>query len=131
MIDKTLLDSLTEQAKASPRLRMNKDMRTSSADQSQRMLNALEPETEVPIHRHRKSTETVAVIRGKVCQRYYDDNGELIESVVIEAGDSCPFYVVPQGMWHTTECLESGTIIFEAKDGAYEPLDPSDLMELK
>ena len=120
-IDKEVLDALVEEAKKSPRLRMNKDMRTSSDDQSQRMLNALEPGTKVPIHRHKNTTETVAVLRGKVCQKYYDDNGILIREDIIEASSPCPFYVVPKRMWHTTECLESGTIIFESKDGAYEP----------
>lgn len=120
-IDKEVLDALVEEAKKSPRLRMNKDMRTSSDDQSQRMLNALEPRTKVPIHRHKKTTETVAVLRGKVCQKYYDDNGILIREDIIEASSPCSFYVVPKRMWHTTECLESGTIIFESKDGAYEP----------
>lgn len=130
VVTKEMLDELTELAKVSTRLRMNKDMRTSSADQSQRMLNALEPGTCVPIHRHRKSTETVAVLRGKVRQNYYDQSGALVESSIIEAGSSCPFYVVPLGTWHNTESLESGTIIFESKDGAYEFLGPEDIMNI-
>lgn len=129
-VDKEMLDVLVEEAKNSPRLRMNKDLRTSPEDNSQRMLNALEPGTIVPIHRHRFSTETVAVLRGCVRQKYYNDEGELIRAIVINAGSSCPFYVVPQGMWHCTECLETGTIIFESKDGRYEPMDPSDVMAL-
>lgn len=123
------LDRLSEEAIQNPRLRMNKDMRTTNADQSQRMLNALEPGTQVPIHRHRKSTETVAVLRGSVKQSYYNDKGELILQTIIKASGDCPFYTVPQGMWHSTECLQSGTIIFESKDGAYEPLSPEDVLE--
>lgn len=129
VVTKETLDELTEQAKLSTRLRMNKDMRTSSDDQSQRMLNALEPGTIVPIHRHTKSTETVSVLRGKVCQNFYDEHGVLLESLIVEAGGSCPFFVVPLGIWHNTESLETGTIIFESKDGAYESLRIEDVME--
>ena len=128
-IDKEMLDVLSEEARKSPRLRMGKDMRTSVADQSQRMLNAMEPGTEVAIHRHTKTTETVAVIRGKVRQKYYNEKGQLVREDVIEAGGACPFYMVPKGMWHTTECLESGTIIFDCKDGAYEPLAAEDIFQ--
>lgn len=122
--DKELLDALTEEAKRSPRLRMNRDMRTSPADSSQRMLNALEPGTVVSVHRHPHSTETVCVLRGAVRQSFFEEvAGErslkLVDRYTIEAGSPCPIYVVPAGMWHTTESLVSGTIIFEAKDGKY------------
>lgn len=130
-IDKEILDALVEEAKKSPRLRMNMDMRTSTEDNSQRMLNALEPGTEVPIHRHRLSTETVAVLRGSVRQKFYNNEGNLIREDIIKASSPCPFYLVPQGMWHTTESLESGTIIFESKDGKYEPMHPSDILPVK
>ena len=83
-IDLRLLDSLTEQAKASPRLRMNMDLRDSADDQSQRMLNALEPGTMLPIHRHRKTAETVAILRGRAVQHLYDEEGRLVESVLLE-----------------------------------------------
>ncbi len=128
VIDKDLLNKLTEDAKASPRLRMNYDLRNSSADTSQRMLNALEPGTEVPVHRHRASSETVSVIRGVVRQKFYDDEGNVIESFVVDAKGEVPFFVVPIGVWHNSEALESGTIIFEAKDGAYMPPSPEDFM---
>lgn len=127
-IDKEILDALSEEARKSPRLRMGMDMRTSADDQSQRMLNAMEPGTEVAIHRHMKTTETVAVIRGKLRQKYYDEKGQLVREDIIEAGGACPFYMVPKGMWHTTECLETGTIIFDCKDGAYESFVPADIM---
>ena len=122
-----ILASLIEQAKSSPRLRMNYDLRNSSEDNSQRMLNALEVGTVLPIHRHIKSSETTAVLRGKIRQNFYDESGNVTESVIIEAVGPCPIYVVPKGMWHNTECLESGTILFEAKDGAYEPQNPEDV----
>ena len=80
IIEQLLLDELTEKAKASPRLRAAYDLRTSPEDGSQRILNAVEPGTVLPIHRHRTSTETIVVLRGKVRQNYYDDNGHLTDS---------------------------------------------------
>ena len=82
-IDKTILDELTAKAKTGERLRMNLDMRTSSDDTSQRMLNALEPGTIVPIHRHCFTAETVIIVRGKVKEIFYDDNGNVTEEVGI------------------------------------------------
>ncbi|WP_337385491.1 WbuC family cupin fold metalloprotein [Prevotella sp.] len=126
IIDQQLLDSLTLQAKQYPRLRQAYDLRNSTNAQSQRMLNALEPGTVLPIHRHRKTS----VVRGRVRQNMYDDNGVLIESFEASADGFSNFYVTPIGVWHNTECLESGTVIFEAKDGAYEPLRDEDVMKL-
>ena len=139
-IDKTLLDNLTAQAQASPRLRMNMDLRNSSADSSQRMLNAIEPGSVVPIHRHQKTSETVVVLRGRVVEEYYDDAGVLVESFVL--GDchvadaprndmpvGCALNI-PAGQWHTLRALESGTVILEMKDGAYEPISPVDILSM-
>jgi len=128
-IDQTLLDTLTEQAKASPRLRMNMDLRDSTDDQSQRMLNALEPGTVLPIHRHRTTSETVAILRGRAVQWLYDAEGNVTEKVLLEAGGSIPAMRVEKGQWHRLECLESGTVIVEMKDGAYEPIGAEDVME--
>ena len=116
-----LLDALSEKAKSCERLRMNLDLRTSSADQSQRMLNALEPGTQVPIHRHPTTSETVVLLRGSVREFFYDDKGNVTESVLLRAGTEPSAMNIPKGVWHTLECLESGTILFEAKDGAFEP----------
>ena len=127
-IDKTILDELTAKAKTSERLRMNLDMRTSSDDTSQRMLNALEPGTIVPIHRHCSTAETVIIVRGKVKEIFYDDNGNVTEEVLMEVGGECPMVQIPAGMWHTIEALESGSVIFEAKDGAFAPLSEKDIM---
>lgn len=127
--EKNLLDNLSAQAKESPRLRATMDLRTTPNDMSQRVLNALEPGTIVPIHRHRNSTEVVVLIRGKVKQTLYDDNGNITSSFIVEAGSDLCGYSIDAGQWHTTECLVCGTIFFEAKDGAYEPLSPSDIME--
>lgn len=127
-IDKTLLDNLSFQAKASPRLRMNLDLRDSAEDQSQRMLNALEPGTVLPIHRHRKTSETVAILRGRAVQYLYDDEGNETDAVLLEAGGEIPAMQVEMGQWHRLEALESGTVIVEFKNGAYEPIGPEDIL---
>jgi len=127
-IDKQLLDSITEQAKASPRLRMNYDLRDSVDDKSQKMLNALEPGTILPIHRHRTFSEVVAVLRGHCIQYLYDENGNLVDSVDMRAGSDCPGMVVEIGQWHRIESLESGTVILECKEGPWKPLEADDIM---
>lgn len=128
-IDKKILDHLTAQAKASERLRMSLDLRTSADDHSQRMLNAVEPGTPLPIHRHRTSAETVVIVRGRLVERFYNKEGELTEEMLMEVGGDCPVLQIPVGQWHGIEVLESGTVIFEAKDGAYVPLTEGDLMK--
>ena len=124
----TLLDELTAKAKESPRLRMNLDLRDSAEDQSQRMLNALEPGTVLPIHRHRKTTETVAILRGRAVQYLYDDEGNETDAVLLEAGGEVPAMQVEMGQWHRLEALESGTVIVEFKNGAYEPICLADIL---
>ena len=128
ILDTTLLDQLTAQAKASPRLRMNFDLRNSPNDQSQRMLNALEPGTVMPIHRHRHSSETVVVLRGKVKWVYYNDQKEITNTFIVAPGSDLVGLSVPMGQWHSLECLETGTVIFESKDGAFEPTRPEDVL---
>ena len=129
IIDKQILHELTEKAKANPRLRCNFDLRNSVEDNSQRMLNALEPGTIMPIHRHKGSSETCVCIRGHFEQYLYDDNGNLTDTI-----DMVPGGVVlniEKGQWHSLKCLESGTILLEAKDGAYKPLDEDEILEVK
>ena len=128
-VDKKTLDELTEKAKASERLRMNFDLRTSSDDNSQRMLNALEPGTVVPIHRHCTTTETVIIVRGKVKEILFDEKGNITEEIIMEVGDECPILQISAGQWHSIESLESGTVIFEAKDGAFAPLLEKDIFK--
>ena len=127
IFDKLLLDNLKAQAKASPRLRMHYDLRNTPEDNSQRILNAIEPGTVLPIHRHRGSSETVVMLRGKGKWNYYDDNGNLTESFVISADGNTKGISVPKGQWHNSESLESGTVILECKDGAWEPLAEEDI----
>jgi len=129
-ITQALLDSLTEQAKASPRLRMNLDLRNSEADQSQRMLNAIEPGSPLPIHRHQKTSETVVCLRGRLVEEYYDEL-ERICTEAIELSPNGPVVAlnIPAGQWHTVRALESGTVILEMKEGAYTPIGPEDILE--
>lgn len=129
IFDKLLLDNLTAQAKASPRLRMHYDLRNSQDDNSQRILNAMEPGTELPIHRHRGSSETVVMLRGKGKWNYYDDNGQLTESFLVSADGDIRGISVPKGQWHNSESLESGTVILECKDGPWAPLAEEDVIK--
>jgi len=125
IFNKKVLENLTEKAKASPRLRCNLDLRNSPDDRSQRMLNALEPGTVMPIHRHKESSETCVCVRGHFEEYFYDTEGRLMETV-----DMVPGGVVlniEKGQWHSLRCLESGTILLEAKDGAYRPLDEDEI----
>ena len=126
IIDQTILDNLTAQAKASPRLRMNLDLRTTPGDKSQRMLNAIEPGTEMPIHRHRTSSETVVCVRGHFEEYFYDSDGKLTETIDMYPGGTV--INIPVGQWHSLKSLESGTVLLEAKDGAWEPLSEDDVM---
>ena len=129
-ITQAILDGLTEQAKASPRLRMNLDLRNSPEDSSQRMLNAIEPGSPLPIHRHRKSSETVVCLRGRLVEEFYDDL-EMICTESIELSPNGPVVAlnIPIGQWHTARALESGTVILEMKDGPYEPTGVEDILK--
>lgn len=128
VIDNQILDSLTKQAKESPRLRMAMDLRNSPDDGSQRMLNAMEPGTIMPIHRHKSSSETVVVLRGKIRWDYYNDKGEKTNSYILDANGDVRCINVDMGQWHSLECLQSGTVLLEAKNGKYQPLGEDDIM---
>ena len=127
-ITRALLDDLTNRAKDSSRLRMNYDLRNSSEDCSQRMLNAIEPGSPLPIHRHRKSSETVVCLRGRLRELFYNNVGELTEVIDLAPDSDCSVLNIPIGQWHTVESLESGTVILEVKDGLYEPLAEEDVL---
>ena len=129
-ITQALLDELTAAAKASLRLRMNLDLRNSPADGSQRMLNALEPGTVLPIHRHRSTSETVVCLRGQLREIFYDNAGQVTEVIDLAPGSDCMALNIPLGQWHSVEVLEGGTVILECKDGAYEPLNESDILKI-
>ena len=141
IIDKKILDELTAKAKENPRLRCNLDMRNSADDQSQRMLNALEPGTVMPIHRHKTTSETCICIRGHFEEYIYGftktrsdgtpdpDSFGLVETIDMFPGG--PVLNIEKGQWHSLKCLESGTVLFEAKDGPYHPLEEDEIMNLK
>ena len=129
IITTELLDQLCAQAKTMPRLRINYDLRNSPDDQSQRMLNALQPGTIVPIHRHTASSEIVTIIRGAIRECFYDAEGKCTETIELHPGCSVPLLVVPKGVWHNLECLEPDTIIYESKDGAYQPIKDEDIIK--
>lgn len=130
-ITQALLDKLTTEAKASPRLRMNLDLRNSAEDQSQRMLNAIEPGSPLPIHRHRHSSETVVCLRGRLVEEFYDElERTCTEAIEISPNGPIVAVNIPAGQWHTVRVLESGTVIMEVKDGEYEPLGEEDILSL-
>ena len=134
LITKEMLDKLTEEAKASPRLRKNYDLRTQAFeasdwhDESQRMLNVLMPGTVIPVHRHRETSETVICIRGAVEEVFFDSSGAETEKFVLRYGSECCMVQVPRGVYHTCRCLEPGSVIFEAKDRPYDPVGTEDLL---
>jgi len=130
-ITQAILDKLTEQAKASPRLRMNLDLRNSAEDLSQRMLNAIEPGSPLPIHRHQKSSETVVCLRGRLVEEFYDElERTCTESIELSQNGPTVAVNIPAGQWHTVRALESGTVIMEVKDGPYEPIQDVDILKI-
>ena len=110
--------------------RMNRDLRNSPSDGSQRMLNALEPGTVLPVHRHRSTSETCIMVRGAAEEIFYDDRGEVTERVSMRAGSDCAGVQIEAGRWHKIVALEPGTVIFEAKDGPYEPITDEDILKV-
>ena len=131
IINQALLDKLTEEAKASPRLRMNLDLRNSDQDASQRMLNAIEPGSILPIHRHQKTSETVVCLRGRLVWEFYDELERCCtEAIELSPGGHVVALNVPAGQWHTVRALESGSVILEMKNGPYEPMGPEDILEM-
>ena len=130
VIDNKILDELSAQAKVNPRLRQSMDLRNSPEDQSQRMLNALEPGTVMPIHRHQKTSESVVILRGKIEWIFYDNDGNETERVTLDANGEPRMLNVEKDRWHSLVCLESGSVLYESKDGAYTPLTSDDVMEV-
>lgn len=130
VIDNKILDEISAQAKANPRLRQAMDLRNSPEDLSQRMLNALEPGTIMPIHRHHTSSETVVVLRGKIEWIFYDNNGNETERVTLYANGEPRMLNVERGRWHSLVCLEEGSVLYESKNGAYQPLAEDEVMDL-
>lgn len=131
IISQTVLDDLTVRAKASPRLRMNLDLRNSDADQSQRMLNAIEPGSVLPIHRHRNTSETVVCLRGRLIEEIYDDvSHDLVDTVDLTPNGPTVGVSIPIGQWHRLRSLESGSVVLSCKDGHWEPTSEEDVLKL-
>ena len=128
LIDNNLLDSVTSKAKESDRLRMNFNLHESLDAKAQRLLNALEPGTVLPIHRHQHTAETYIVLRGAIKVLFYNDDRVLTDEFMVDPLEGVYGLHIPIGQWHTLEVLESGTMIFEVKDGPYTPMGPEDLM---
>lgn len=128
-IDSTLLDEVTKQAQQSPRLRMNHNFHDSLDARAQRLLNALEPGTLLPIHRHPHTAETYLLLRGKIRVMFYNDAKEETESTVLDPLAGCYGIQIPTNQWHTLEVLEVGSVLFEVKDGPYTPLGEHDVLK--
>ncbi len=127
LLDDNLLNEVAAEAKTSERLRMNRDMRNSPADTSQRMLNALEVGTVLPIHRHTTTSETQLLLRGKIDVMFYDDLGHETQRFRLDPYNGMYGVDIPIGQWHSLEVIEPA-VIFEAKDGPYKPLAPEDIL---
>lgn len=127
LIDDNLLDDVASEAKVSERLRMNRDMRNSASDSSQRMLNALEIGTVLPIHRHTTTSETQLLLRGRIDVMFYDNLGRETERFHLDPRNGKYGVNIPIGQWHNLEVLEPA-VIFEAKDGHYKPIEPEDVL---
>ena len=129
LIDKHLLDTICKQAEENPRLRINHNFHDSPDAPSQRLLNAIQPESVLPIHRHRNTAETYIILRGKLRVMFYNEKKELIESEILDPLAGKYGINIPAGEWHTIEILEPDTVIFETKDGPYAPHKEEDVLK--
>lgn len=129
LIDRNLLNKVSDEARNSPRLRMNYNFHTSLDAPSQRLLNAMQPGTVLDIHRHRHTAETYVVLRGSLKVLFYNDRGEVTETAVLNPQNGTYGINIPLGQWHTVEVLEPDTVIYETKDGPYAPLAAEDVMQ--
>lgn len=129
LINEDLLNEVTQQAKESPRLRMNHNLHDSLESKAQRLLNALEPGTVLSIHRHPNTAETYILLRGKIKVMFYNDRKEMTESILLDPMAGGYGVHIPANQWHTLEVMESGTVIFEVKDGPYMPLEKENILE--
>lgn len=118
LLDKTIIDATSARAKESPRLRMNYNFHPSLDDKVQRFINCMEPGTQVGIHHH-PVDETLIVIRGAVKAILVDDDKNVIDAKVIRSADGVYGVLLPKNIWHTIECLEPDTCVFEVKEGPF------------
>lgn len=131
VIDLALLDKVSLEAKESTRRRMNYNFHQSLEDKCHRMLNAVEPRTIVPIHRHPTKDETFVVLRGRVRISTFNDDGEVIDSILLCPEDGRYGVDIKKNVWHSLESLESGSVIFECKEGPFVPHEVDGILDLK
>lgn len=131
LIDKQLLDEVSRQAKLSDRLRMNYNFHQSLDEKCHRFLNAVEPGTVVPIHRHPTKDESFVLLRGKVKVSTYNDDGSVMESVVLCQEDGRYGVDIPKNVWHNLEAVEPNSVIFECKEGPFVPHEEEGILSLK
>ena len=131
IIDTTLLDQVSAEAKDSPRLRMNFNFHGSLEDKCHRFLNAVEPGTKVEIHRHPTKDETFILLRGKVRVLTYNDAGEILDDTILDPQEGRYGVDIPKNVWHNVECLESGSVFFECKEGPFVPHEEEGVMRLQ
>ena len=130
VIDLTLLVKVSSEAKELPRLRMNHNFHQSLDDKCHRFLNAVEPGTMVPIHRHPTKDESFVILRGKVRSTTYNDDGSIIDSVVLSQEDGVYGVDIPKGIWHKLESLEPNSVIFECKEGPFVPHEEDGILDV-
>lgn len=128
IINTQLLDNVSSSAKKTERLRMNYNLHESLDSKVQRLLNAMEPGTIIPIQRHKNSAETLMVVRGKMKVELYDDNKNILESEILSSEEGKYGVHIPAGVWHCVEIMEPNTVIFEVKEGPYTPLSKDDIL---
>lgn len=130
VIDNEILDSLTARAQASPRLRMNLNFHQSLDEKCHRFLNAVEPGANIPVHRHLEKEESFVVLRGRIRVITYNDDGTIIDDMVLDPSEGRYGVNVGKNVWHTVEALELGSVIFECKEGPYVPHEEEGILEL-
>ena len=130
LIDNMLMDSVTGKARESSRMRMNLNFHGSLEDKCHRLLNAMEPGTEIPVHRHKTKDEGIILLRGCIRVNIYNDRGEVTESVVLSHQEGRVGVDIPMMEWHGVECLESGSVIYEVKEGPFMPHDADDILKV-
>lgn len=130
IIDKNLLDTVSERAKTSPRLRMNYNFHQSLDEKCHRFLNAVEPGTVVPIHRHPTKDETFVLLRGRVRVTTHNDDGSIIDDIVLSPEEGMYGVNIPKGVWHKVESLVTGSCFFECKEGPFVPHDAEGILKV-
>lgn len=129
LLKEDIFDLISLQANKSPRLRMNYNLHEAFEDSVQRMFNAIEPGSIIPIARHPYSNETLILLRGKLRVLIYNEQKEVLEDVILDRKIGNVGYHIPKMTWHCVESLESGTVLFETREGPYAPVDEKDILK--